>query len=85
MTRKLLVLSGVVLAVGAAVPLAVERHALQQRRARGRLIDREHFDRIKKGMSQAEVEAILGGPPGDFTTEPLSFIKERPCFPVPWR
>jgi hypothetical protein len=30
-------------------------------------ITRENFDRIRKGMSRAEVEAILG-PPGDYRT-----------------
>src|SRR5579864_1615632 len=41
--------------------------------ARGQLIDREHFEKIKEGMSRAEVESILGGPPGDFTTRPMVF------------
>jgi hypothetical protein len=29
-------------------------------------ITQENFDRIRAGMSRAEVEAILGGPPGDY-------------------
>jgi hypothetical protein len=28
------------------------------------------FGKIEEGMSQAEVEALLGGPPGDYTTGP---------------
>src|SRR5262245_14338544 len=28
----------------------------------------ENYERIKAGMSRAEVEAILGGPPGDYRT-----------------
>jgi hypothetical protein len=32
---------------------------------------RAAYDRIEVGMSQAEVEAILGGPPGDFRTGPV--------------
>jgi hypothetical protein len=32
-------------------------------------VTRENCDRIKAGMSRAEVEAILG-PPGDYTTGP---------------
>src|SRR5262245_50075207 len=31
-------------------------------------ITKEACDRIEEGMSQAEVEAILGGPPGDYRT-----------------
>jgi hypothetical protein len=30
-------------------------------------IDQEHCDRIRAGMTQAEVEAVLGGPSGDYT------------------
>jgi hypothetical protein len=33
-------------------------------------VTRENSDRIKQGMTQAEVEAILG-PPGDYTTGPM--------------
>jgi hypothetical protein len=66
--KRLLVLTGVVLAAAVSVPAALELHAYRHKLARGRLIDEAHFDRIKHGMSQAEVEAILGGPPGDFTT-----------------
>jgi hypothetical protein len=32
-------------------------------------INRRGFDRIQVGMSQGEVEAILGGPPGDYTKQ----------------
>jgi hypothetical protein len=31
-------------------------------------ITRDYFQRIRIGMGRAEVEAILGGPPGDYTT-----------------
>jgi hypothetical protein len=33
--------------------------------------------RIEKSMKQAEVQEILGGPPGDYTTRPGGFL--------PWR
>jgi hypothetical protein len=33
-------------------------------------VTREAFGRIQKGMTQAEVHAILGGPPGDYRTRP---------------
>ena len=57
--RKLLV----ALAVGVVVAAAAV--VLWPRPDR---ITQENCDRIEKGMSQAEVEAILGGPPGDYTT-----------------
>ncbi len=38
---------------------------------RPRRITEENFARIKQGMTLAEVEAILG-PPGDYTTGPVS-------------
>jgi hypothetical protein len=31
-------------------------------------------ERIEKGMTQTEVEEILGGPPGDYTTRPGGFL-----------
>jgi hypothetical protein len=37
-------------------------------------VTRAAFERIEVGMSLAEVEAILGGPPGDYTTRPSRFI-----------
>jgi hypothetical protein len=30
------------------------------------------FDQLEVGMTRAEVEAILGGPPGDYTTGPTN-------------
>jgi hypothetical protein len=33
-------------------------------------INWKNFERIKKGMTQDEVENILGAPPGDYSTEP---------------
>ena len=33
-------------------------------------VNRAAFERIKVGMTQAEVHAVLGGPPGDYRTEP---------------
>jgi hypothetical protein len=37
-------------------------------------ITRQNVDSIKDGMSQAEVEAILG-PPGDYTTGPVRWMR----------
>jgi hypothetical protein len=69
MRKRLLILAALVLAaLGAA--WAVQFHQRSERLARGRLIDREHCDRIKKGMTQAEVEAVLGAPPGDYAARP---------------
>jgi hypothetical protein len=33
-------------------------------------VNRAAFERIEKGMTQAEVRAILGGPPGEYHTRP---------------
>jgi hypothetical protein len=33
-------------------------------------VTRAAFDRIEVGMTRAEAEAILGGPPGDYRTRP---------------
>jgi hypothetical protein len=71
--RRLLILAGVTLAAAVGIPAAAQYHAASQRLARGRLIDREHCDRIKAGMTRAEVEAALGGPSGDFTTREVWF------------
>jgi hypothetical protein len=64
--RRLLVLAGLVLAVTVAGWSVSRTGPEVERLVKGRLIDREAFDRIEVGMGQAEVEAILGGPPGDF-------------------
>jgi hypothetical protein len=37
---------------------------------RASAITRENFDRIQVGMTKADVEAILGGPPGKYTDRP---------------
>jgi hypothetical protein len=74
MRKRLLILAGVALAAAVIVAGALEFHAYRQKLARGRLIDQEHCDRIKDGMSRAEVEDILGGPPGDFTTEAVVYF-----------
>jgi hypothetical protein len=70
---RLLLLAGVMLAVAVGIPAAVQYHARSQRLARGRLIDQAHFGQIEVGMSRSEVEVILGGPPGDFTTRRVYF------------
>jgi hypothetical protein len=74
--KQLLVSAGVILAAAFVAVWAVkylERKERLAKLARSRLIDQEHYDRIKLGMSRAEVEAVLGGPPGDFATEDVSY------------
>jgi hypothetical protein len=71
--KRLLILAGVAVAAAVLVPAALELRDYHQKLARGQLIDAEHCDHIQKGMRQDEVEAILGGPPGDFTTQPVAF------------
>jgi hypothetical protein len=83
MRKRLLVLAGVALAAAVIVAGALVVHAYRQKLARGRLIDLEHCLRIKKGMRQDEVEAILGGPPGDFTTKVVVFLDFRGHFTEP--
>ena len=73
MRKRLLVLVGLVLAAALVVLAALGLHAYRQKLARDWLIDQEHYERIKLGMSQAEIEAILGGPPGDFRTTPVEY------------
>jgi hypothetical protein len=41
----------------------------------GRFIDREHWEAIQEGMSQAEVEALLGQPPGEYLTAPVVYTE----------
>jgi hypothetical protein len=71
--KRLLALAGIAVAAAVLVPAALDllayRQKVAQKLARGRLIDRDHCDRIEEGMRQEEVEAILGGPPGDFMTD----------------
>jgi transcriptional regulator with XRE-family HTH domain len=77
MTRKrklMLAIAGLAVAV-VAVPLGL--HVWSQRHAPGRFIDQEHCARIKKGMTQEEVEAILGVPPGVYTKKQLFFFDMR--------
>jgi hypothetical protein len=47
--------------VGLVLPLVVPWHCP---------VNRVNSERIKEGMTQAEVETILGGPPGDYRTLP---------------
>jgi hypothetical protein len=68
-----LILAGVVLAAAVMVAGALDLHAYRQKVSRGRLIDRVRCYLIKEGMSRAEVEAILGGQPGDFRTEKVTY------------
>jgi hypothetical protein len=56
-------------AMGLAVLVAVGVFVLWPRPDR---ITRENCDRIRKGMSRAEVYAILG-PPGDYGTGPVKY------------
>jgi hypothetical protein len=56
-----------VVLVGLAVVVAVGVVVLWPRQDR---ISRQNLERIKRGMTRAEVEAILG-PPGDHATAPL--------------
>jgi hypothetical protein len=69
MREKRYLISGVVI-LGAitGVFLGLQLHSRSQRIARSRFIDAAHCRRIEVGMPQEEVEAILGGGPGNFAT-----------------
>jgi hypothetical protein len=55
----------VAVVVGLAVLFAAGAFVLWPREDR---ITRENFNRIREGTTRAEVESILGGPPGDYRT-----------------
>jgi hypothetical protein len=50
---------------------------------RGRFIDHEHYNRIQKGMTQAEVEAILGAPPGVYSRRAPGYRSYDPLPEIP--
>jgi len=47
-------------------------------------ITQENFDRIKEGMTEAEVEKILGGPPGTYTDRPIVVLMSGVMFRSWW-
>jgi hypothetical protein len=59
--KRVLFLAGCVAAVLVASYLALRWAAPRHH------INKEGFDAIRVGMSEQEVEAILGGPPGDYS------------------
>ena len=69
--RWLLALAGLVVLVAGASVLWPRADRITQ----------ENFDRINDGMSQAEVEAILG-PPGDFRTLPPAPVDATHQLPI---
>ncbi len=48
-------------------------------------ITRESYALIREGMARAEVEAVIGGPPGDYATTPEVLVYDHtflaPCLP----
>jgi outer membrane protein assembly factor BamE (lipoprotein component of BamABCDE complex) len=57
--------------VAVAFGLVVALGILLARHRPGPHLDRAAYDRIEPGMTQAQVEAILGGPPGDYGARDL--------------
>jgi hypothetical protein len=53
--------------VGTSLTAAITAAAFVVLHPRSLHIDQKHFGRIAAGMAKPEVEAILGGPPGDYT------------------
>jgi hypothetical protein len=70
-------------AVGLAVLITAGAFALWPRPDRVTL---ENFRCIHVGMTRGEVEGILGGPPGDYTTGPVVRIQlgDRVGYPDRW-
>jgi hypothetical protein len=66
---------GLVAVVLLALGLAGSMHAPKNHRAPSR-VTAEDVARLRKGMSQAEVESILG-PPGDYRTCPVDYDSEE--------
>jgi hypothetical protein len=66
--KRLLVVAGGILAL-AVIAGVVTLHA----RPGGVSLARRAF--IHPGMTQAEVEAVLGGPPGDYALQPLVYTR----------
>jgi hypothetical protein len=75
MKRWLVAVSVVLLAVGGALSLFLSGYWSSRPG-----ITRANFDRLEPGMSRAQVEAILGGPPGEYVT----WHGPEPYLPVPW-
>ncbi len=85
---RLLVIGGLLaLAVSLVGAIAAGHHGRSLRLARGRLIDAFHWNDLqveinlsglgrREGVGRREVEAMLGGPPGDFTTTPVTFFDD---------
>jgi hypothetical protein len=71
MRRRLLIVAGIILTSALALVIALGLRERSRRLARCRFIDQAHSDQIQSGMTEDEVEAILGGPPGDFRTAPV--------------
>jgi hypothetical protein len=56
------------LLLGVLVALLAPRHCP---------VTRSAFEQIEAGMPLAQAQAILGGPPGDYSTEPTEPVSER--------
>jgi hypothetical protein len=78
MTRRRMLLFGLLAAVAAVVGIAVAAWLLWP----GSAITRENAADIREGMTLAEVEAMLGGPARDETTGPVE-REEPPEFAEP--
>ncbi len=69
---RLCLLTGVLLAIAMAILLLIFK----------RPDDKANFAKIQNGMTKVEVNVILGGPPGKYTTKPWRGV--RSTIPEPW-
>jgi hypothetical protein len=65
MRKLLVVLAGLVVVAAAGAIVLWPRQEPSR-------VTYENFKRIKNGMTHQEVEALLGGPPGDYTSSPVA-------------
>jgi hypothetical protein len=68
--RRLLLIVGVVVALGVLALLLWPRRVVPENR-----ISQDGFERLEKGMTRQAVEEVLGVPPGDYVTEPVHFVR----------
>jgi hypothetical protein len=71
-----------VLWLGVLVVVATTGYGVVQRLIPERPISRDAYDRISKGMTQVEVEAILSGPPRPYFID-NDYVEETVIAPLP--
>jgi hypothetical protein len=76
--KQPLILAIVVLGTITGVFIGLYWHSRSERLIRSQFIDEDHFNRLQLGMQREDVEAVLGGVSGDFTTTNRKFSHSCP-------